>query len=95
MIEADVSLGSSNVPIMAHPPNKTSDLTLEQFLGRVGDYNKKSKNKDDWKGVKLDFKAMDALEGSVAFLKKFPVSEDIYDNAGYSSTVFRRTTRSG
>ena len=35
MIEADVSIGEGGVPIMAHPPQNTSDLTLEEFMKTV------------------------------------------------------------
>ena len=42
MIEADVNLGTLNdrpnsdsVPIMAHPPDNTSDLSLDSFLDKV------------------------------------------------------------
>ena len=40
MIEADVNLGivghnSDSVPIMAHPPDNTSDLSLDSFLDKV------------------------------------------------------------
>ncbi len=42
MLEADVSLGTldggsptSLLPIMAHPPDNTSDLTLEQFVRNI------------------------------------------------------------
>ena len=40
MIEADVNIGRINgtgdlIPIMAHPPTVTSDLSLEHFLNTV------------------------------------------------------------
>ncbi|CAF0780032.1 unnamed protein product [Rotaria sp. Silwood1] len=53
-IEADILIGSSsNDPIMAHPPHKTSDLTFAEFLNGV---------KSTSKGLKLDFKDINALQ---------------------------------
>lgn len=79
MLEADVLMGKLNgdntttLPIMAHPPNTSSDLSLEEFVKTV------MEKKDKKKGVKLDFKTMEAFAGSSAILKnlnenaKFPV----------------------
>jgi hypothetical protein len=52
-IEADILIGSSSLPIMAHPPHTTSDLTFSDFLKET-----KSTNK----GLKLDFKDINALK---------------------------------
>jgi hypothetical protein len=53
-IEADILIGSSSPhPIMAHPPDTTSDLTFSDFLKEI-----KSTNK----GLKLDFKDINALQ---------------------------------
>lgn len=53
-IEADILIGTESPnPIMAHPPNKTSDLTFSQFLNEV---------KSSSKGLKLDFKDINALQ---------------------------------
>ncbi|CAF3055609.1 unnamed protein product [Rotaria sp. Silwood2] len=53
-IEADILIGSSSSnPIMAHPPHKTSDLTFSDFLNGV---------KSTSKGLKLDFKDINALQ---------------------------------
>lgn len=65
MIEADVLLGHllgkhEVIPIMAHPPNKTSDLSLSDFLQKVEAYNSTSTN--FVKGIKLDFKSIEAFE---------------------------------
>lgn len=68
MIEADVSMGTvvgsdgSIRPIMAHPPTKSSDLSLEEFLDTI--LNSKQR-----KGIKLDFKEMEAVEVSLNLLK--------------------------
>jgi len=70
MIEADVSMGtltigndSSVIPIMAHPPHKTSDLSLEQFLTTILKSGKR-------KGIKLDFKDIAIVEPALAMLKR-------------------------
>jgi len=61
MIEADVSLGDGNEPIMAHPPANTSDLTLQQFLESVLASTERGKKK----GIKLDFKFLGVVEPSL------------------------------
>lgn len=78
MLEADVLIGTlieesgntTDIPIMAHPPNDSSDLSLENFLTST-------KNNGTNKGVKLDFKTIEAFEGSVDTLKS------IYDDADF------------
>lgn len=68
MLEADVVLGhltnSTNtnitVPIMAHPPETESDLSLEEFLTSV--------LHNGTKGIKLDFKSIEAFDGSKSIL---------------------------
>ena len=64
MIEADVSLGPENVPIMAHPPANTSDLSLVQFL----EYVLASTESGAKKGIKLDFKFLGVVEPSLQIL---------------------------
>ncbi|XP_076352893.1 menorin-like isoform X1 [Tachypleus tridentatus] len=68
-LEADVLLGHVRgkesgpaVPIMAHPPLKTSDVTLEDWIDTVIASRKR-------KGVKLDFKVLDVLEESLKILQ--------------------------
>jgi len=62
MIEADVELRGQNtadqqmMPIMARPPDVTSDLTLVEWLALV---------KGRGKGLKLDFKSIEAVEISL------------------------------
>lgn len=56
------------IPVMAHPPFDQSDLSLEDFLKHVTDYNKKNKN--NTKAAKLDFKSTDAVTESVKIMKK-------------------------
>jgi hypothetical protein len=68
MIEADVSLGTIKgkegelIPIMAHPPSKQSDLSLEEFLDTILDYQRP-------KGIKLDFKNIEVVESSLKIVK--------------------------
>lgn len=63
MIEADVLLRGRDPkePIMAHPPDNDSDITLRDWLKMVV-------NSD--KGIKLDFKSLEAVEESMALLDK-------------------------
>ena len=69
MIEADVSMGklksdpsSGKRPIMAHPPVKTSDLTLEDFLDTILEA-------DNPKGIKLDIKSTSVYEQTLEIIK--------------------------
>ena len=64
MIEADVSLGAGNTPIMAHPPASTSDLSLQQFLESVLATTESGAKK----GIKLDFKFLGVVEPSLQLL---------------------------
>jgi len=67
MLEADVTLGNvtgsnmTNIPIMAHPPSMESDLSLENFLN--------INIENGTKGVKLDFKSIEAFQKSQDVLK--------------------------
>ena len=62
MIEADVILRGQNtidqqmIPIMARPPDSTSDVILVEWLSLV---------KGRGKGLKLDFKSIEAVEISL------------------------------
>lgn len=90
MIEADVSIGEGGVPIMAHPPQNESDLTLEEFMNTVI----AASSKGIRKGVKLDFKFIEIVSPSLDILKTvedkfhFPVwlNADILQGPGGSST---------
>lgn len=63
MIEADVLLRGADPeePIMAHPPDKDSDITLKDWLKEVV--------KSD-KGIKLDFKSLAAVSQSMTLLEE-------------------------
>lgn len=74
MLEADILMGSLEsdpnhqiIPIMAHPPKKTSDISVQSFLQQVHDFNEK--NPSHVKGIKLDFKEIEAVQPSIATLK--------------------------
>ncbi|XP_014468258.1 PREDICTED: protein FAM151B isoform X2 [Dinoponera quadriceps] len=73
MLEADVVMGKLNetnnssvteIPIMAHPPAEESDLSLEEFLNSTIQSN-------GTKGIKLDFKSIQAFNKSKPILTKF------------------------
>lgn len=79
MIEADIVLGylqdkTGPIPIMAHPPNTTGDLSLEQFLDVV---LKQRKSKDMRKGIKLDFKTQEAFMKSETIVEQFLLSDPV------------------
>jgi hypothetical protein len=67
MLEADVVLGQIQgkegppIPVMAHPPDSSSDLSLSEFLSTVAHHNNVNSKQ---KGVKLDFKTIEAFEKS-------------------------------
>lgn len=65
MIEADVLLRGRDPkePIMAHPPNNDSDITLQDWLEMVA--------KSD-KGIKLDFKRLDITAVNIVGCKQYP-----------------------
>lgn len=71
MLEADVVMGTVNdtannstekVPIMGHPPADEGDLSLQEFLETVV--------ADGKHGIKLDFKSIEAFNGSRSMLEK-------------------------
>lgn len=75
MLEADVSYGKLHLfdkllPIMTHSPLRRSDLSLEDFLTTVSNFNKNSSNLNR-KGIKLDFKSIDAFLKSVDLMESF------------------------
>ncbi|XP_014369256.2 protein FAM151A isoform X1 [Papilio machaon] len=78
MLEADIVLGHINgkdgpaIPVMAHPPATTSDLTLGDFLTAVAQYNNGNSKQ---KGVKLDFKSIEAFEKSQDQIAQFSKPE--------------------
>lgn len=65
MIEADVIMRGSDPrePVMAHPPQTDSDITLREWLAAA---------KELAKGIKLDFKSLDAVSPSLVLLEEVP-----------------------
>jgi len=98
MIEADILMGKKEgseekvpIPIMAHPPNSTSDLNFNEFLDEII----KAVRKDEKKvGVKLDFKDIESVLPVLKRLKEkkkkinFPVwiNADIFANGPVNAT---------
>uniref|UniRef100_A0A8C3A9Y2 Family with sequence similarity 151 member B n=1 Tax=Cyclopterus lumpus TaxID=8103 RepID=A0A8C3A9Y2_CYCLU len=75
MIEADVIIRGRDPrePIMAHPPDTDSDITLKEWLEGVKDYNK---------GIKLDFKSLEAVSPSVILLEEvYRLNRPVWINA--------------
>ena len=65
VLEADVLEDPvRNIPIMAHPPATTSDISLVQFLTQVLLHSPP-------KGIKLDFKQIEVVEPSLKILDSF------------------------
>jgi hypothetical protein len=73
MLEADVVLGTleggsgEEIPVMAHPPDNVSDLSLENFLTEVMSATQKGHRC----GIKLDFKTVEVLQPSLSQLKAY------------------------
>ncbi|XP_023348125.1 protein FAM151B isoform X1 [Eurytemora carolleeae] len=94
MIEADVSIGSNGVIIMAHPPSTSSDLTLQNFIKTVINARLEGGGSVR-KGIKLDFKFIEAVEPALKLLREvcedidFPVwiNADIFFMEGASQPV--------
>lgn len=63
MLEADIIMRGHvpKEPIMAHPPETDSDITLKDWLQGVKSHNK---------GMKLDFKSLDAVAPSMLLLEE-------------------------
>ncbi|KAJ8931197.1 hypothetical protein NQ314_015920 [Rhamnusium bicolor] len=76
MIEADIILGLLNgsgslIPVMGHPPNNHSDLSLATFLDTINKFNINATNTTTRKGVKLDFKTIEVFNQSVDIVRLF------------------------
>lgn len=84
-IEADILIGTSSPnPIMAHPPYTTSDLTFSEFLKEL---------KSTSKGLKLDFKDINALEPCLNELEtqKDNVSNHLFQNILFLNLSYFRS----
>ncbi|XP_075974436.1 protein FAM151B isoform X2 [Anticarsia gemmatalis] len=83
MLEADIVLGTISgkdevIPVMAHPPATSSDLSLANFLSTVAQYN--YENTDKQKGVKLDFKSIEAFESSQDVIARYSKPQSSCDH---------------
>lgn len=79
MLEADVLLRPSDgMPIMAHPPDTDSDLTLEQFLKETIGSSK---------GIKLDFKSTSAVEPSLKILLDMTTDREVRNPIWFNADV--------
>ncbi|XP_077203589.1 protein FAM151B isoform X2 [Paroedura picta] len=75
MIEADVLLHGGNgsgEPIMAHPPETNSDITLKEWLSEVTNTSK---------GIKLDFKSLASVNPSMKLLGDIELRKPVWINA--------------
>lgn len=86
MLEADILMGTLTddptetiQPIMAHPPKNSSDISVESFLSQIHDFNAKNPNKT--KGIKLDFKELEAVAPSIRSLRSRVWTKDVWLNA--------------
>ena len=79
MLEADVLLRPADgLPIMAHPPDTDSDLSLEQFLKETIGTNK---------GIKLDFKSTAAIEPSLKILIDVTSEQEVLNPVWFNADV--------
>lgn len=83
MLEADVNLlpGKNNTPMMAHKPNESSDLSLDEFLKTI--VEKKGKQ-----GIKLDFKSIDAFNASLPVLNIYRSKVSFFFFSSHFHTLF-------
>jgi len=79
MLEADVLLRPADgKPIMAHPPDTESDLSLEQFLKEtIG----------TTKGIKVDFKSTAAIEPSLKILLDVTSGQELHNPVWFNADV--------
>jgi hypothetical protein len=101
MIEADIVNGflvtdvlrENILPVMAHPPNDTSDISLEDFLRQIKAFNN-GVTKERQKGVKLDFKSTDVFQSAIETLMSWNEDYELFVNADiYSGPVNNNTTQ--
>lgn len=71
MLEADVLMRNNIVngtPVMAHPPDVDSNLTLHGFL---------SQTTNSTKGIKLDFKTIEVVEPSLKMVQNITFGQEV------------------
>ena len=99
-VEADILLDStSGVPVMAHPPATTSDLSFEAFVDRFVELALEPRGRPI--GLKLDFKDPRAVEQCLGILSaalalagsawRHPIwlNADIFTGPGGNPTIFK------
>lgn len=92
MIEADIILGTliddpSNLqPVMGHPPAQTSDISLQQFLQRINEFN--AQTTVSKKGVKLDFKSIEVFEMSLHIIENLYQKVTFTFNSKFIKLIF-------
>jgi len=80
MLEADIVMGAiigteiRYTPIMAHPPAVQSDLSFQEFITTVVEFNE-GKSLESRKGVKLDFKTIVAVERVVKSIQALQITD--------------------
>jgi hypothetical protein len=85
MLEADVVLGrlqsdvNERLPVMAHPPAMTSDLSLRMFLEQVVTATTQEGAR---KGIKLDFKSIEVVDQALTELER--LQDKVKKNIIYS-----------
>lgn len=85
ILEADVLMDPQGVPIMAHPPATTSDITLQEWLHKCAQTNK---------GIKLDYKQTSVAVKSktlvLNFIKNYHTSHKCDENMTMSTTDVKK-----
>lgn len=77
MMEADVVYGylidsPNKMAVMAHSVDDTSDLSLDMFLQQIDAFNEKADiSIGKGKGLKLDFKSLEAVKASLDSITKY------------------------
>ncbi|KAJ8976501.1 hypothetical protein NQ317_018445, partial [Molorchus minor] len=101
MIEADIVLGTVNgttsttqIPVMAHPPANTSDISLATFLETINAFNtNNATNTTSRKGVKLDFKTLEVFNQSLSIISQYDQGNyPLWINADIISGPINATT---
>eukprot|EP00043_Microstomoeca_roanoka_P019601 m.223677 g.223677 ORF g.223677 m.223677 type:complete len:270 (-) comp17026_c9_seq4:3418-4227(-) len=86
-IEVDVLQSEANVPILAHPPARVSDLSVSDLLQTIINFSEQSlaeQHTDEARILKLDFKDPNSVDPTLLLLQEFKVdlvSWEIWLNA--------------
>jgi hypothetical protein len=98
LIEADVvhgfmvndELRQNIMPVMAHPPNDTSDVSLASFLRQIETFNDGVTNEQQ-KGVRLDFKSTAVFQNALETLRLWNEDYKLFINADLFSGPVNNT----